>query len=175
MQNDIAVNGAQDTAYDIPYTTLHAGLVAGGVALNIVPDQAIVTFEIRNLNTDNPDKILQRLRDAIAPVITDARQREPNANIVFNVINTYPGLDTPLCDAVVEMLAGLTGSDQCIKVAFGTEGGLFSQKLGVPVVVCGPGSMAQGHKADEFVTLAQLDNCDAMLAALIDRLAHGIG
>jgi acetylornithine deacetylase len=81
----------------------------------------------------------------------------PHADIAFNVINAYPGLDTPLDDAVVEMLAGLTGSDQRIKVAFGTEGGLFSQKLGIPAVVCGPGSMAQGHKADEFVTLAQLD------------------
>ena len=175
LQEDIAVNGTQDKAYDIPYTTLHAGLVTGGVALNIVPDHAIVTFEIRNLTTDNPDKILDRLRGAIAPVISVARQRAPHADIEFNVINTYPGLDTPLDDAVVEMLAGLTGSDQRIKVAFGTEGGLFSQKLGIPTVVCGPGSMAQGHKADEFVTLAQLDACDAMLAALIDRLVQGIG
>ena len=175
LQDDIAVNGAQDTAYDIPYTTLHAGLVTGGLALNIVPDHAVVTFEIRNLTTDNPDKILDRLRGAIAPVIAVARQRAPHADIAFNVINTYPGLDTPLDDAVVEMLAGLTGSDQRIKVAFGTEGGLFSQKLSIPAVVCGPGSMAQGHKADEFVTLVQLDACDAMLAALIDRLVQGIG
>ena len=175
LQDDIAVNGAKDTAYDIPYTTLNAGLVTGGLALNIVPDHAVVTFEIRNLTTDNPDKILDRLRGAIAPVIAVARQRAPHADITFNVINTYPGLDTPLDDAVVEMLAGLTGSGQRIKVAFGTEGGLFSQKLSIPAVVCGPGSMAQGHKADEFVTLAQLDACDAMLAALIDRLAQGIG
>ena len=175
LQDDIAVNGAKDTAYDIPYTTLNAGLVTGGLALNIVPDHAVVTFEIRNLTADNPDKILDRLRGAIAPVISVARQRAPHADIEFNMINTYPGLDTPLDDAVVEMLAGLTGSDQRIKVAFGTEGGLFSQKLGIPTVVCGPGSMAQGHKADEFVTLAQLDACDAMLAALIDRLAQGIG
>ncbi len=174
LQDDIASSGAHDTAYDIPYTTLHVGLVTGGVVLNIVPDHAVVTFEIRNLTTDNPDKILNRLRGAISPVIAVARQREPDADIAFNVINTYPGLDTPLDDAVVEMLAGLTGSDQRIKVAFGTEGGVFSQKLGIPTVVCGPGSMAQGHKADEFVTLAQLDACDAMLAVLVDRLEHGI-
>ena len=175
LQDDFAVKGAQDTAYDIPYTTLHAGLVTGGVALNIVPNHTVVKFEIRNLKTDNPGKILDRLRAAIAPVISVARQRAPLADITFKVINTYPGLDTPLDDAVVEMLAGLAGSAQRIKVSFGTEGGLFSQKLGIPTVVCGPGSMAQGHKADEFVTLAQLDACDAMLAALIDRLSHGIG
>ena len=175
LQDDIAMNSEQDTAYDIPYTSLHAGLIAGGIALNIVPDHAVVTFEIRNLTTDNPDKILERLGVAIAPVIAGARRRAPLAEIVFRVINTYPGLDTPLDDAVVEMLAGLTGSDQRIKVAFGTEGGLFSQKLGIPTVVCGPGSMEQGHKADEFVTLEQLAACDAMLAALINRLEKGIG
>ena len=69
----------------------------------------------------------------------------------------------------------VTGSERRIKVAFGTEGGLFSQKLGIPTVVCGPGSMEQGHKADEFVTLEQLAACDAMLEALIDRLEEGLG
>jgi acetylornithine deacetylase len=72
------------------------------------------------------------------------------------------------------MVAELTGRDERIKVAFGTEGGLFSQRLGIPAVVCGPGSMEQGHKADEFVTLAQLGSCDAMLASLVDRLATGL-
>ena len=150
LQDDIAVNGAQDTAYDIPYTTLHAGLVTGGLALNIVPDHAVVTFEIRNLTTDNPDKILDRLRGAIAPVIAVARQRAPHADIAFNVINTYPGLDTPLDDAVVEMLAGLTGSDQRIKVAFGTEGGCFRKSLASPLLFVGRG---QWHKDTKLMNL----------------------
>ena len=61
-----------------------------------------------------------------------------------------------------------------MKVAFGTEGGLFSETLGLPTVVCGPGSMEQGHKPDEFLSLDQLVRCDAMmdrlLVALEDRL-----
>ena len=61
-----------------------------------------------------------------------------------------------------------------MKVAFGTEGGLFSDVAGVPTVVCGPGSMQQGHKPDEYVSLDQLDRCDRMLAALVDRLAEGV-
>ena len=174
LQDDLAANGTKDPAYDVPYTTLHAGLISAGVALNIVPNQAFVTFEIRNLMSDDPEKILARLQAAMAPVIAVARQRAPHADIAFKVVNTYPGLDTPLDDKVVEMLAGLTGSDQRIKVAFGTEGGLFSQKLGIPAVVCGPGSMTQGHKADEFVSLEQLAACDAMLAALIERLEKGV-
>ena len=175
LQDDIALNGAQDMAYDVPHTTLHAGLITAGVALNIVPDHAVVTFEIRNLETDNPEKILGRLRDAISPVIAVARQKIRHADIVFKLINSYPGLDTQLDDPVVDMLAALTGSERRIKVAFGTEGGLFSQKLGIPTVVCGPGSMEQGHKADEFVTLEQLAACDTMLEALIDRLEEGLG
>ena len=174
LQDDMITDGAQDSAYDIPYTTLHAGLITSGVALNIVPDHAVVTFEIRNLAADNPERILYRLRRAIAPVIAVARKRAAEADIVFKVINSYPGLDTSLDEAVVAMVAELTGRDERIKVAFGTEGGLFSQRLGIPAVVCGPGSMEQGHKADEFVTLAQLDSCDAMLASLVDRLATGL-
>ena len=174
LQDDMITDGAQDSAYDIPYTTLHAGLITSGVALNIVPDHAVVTFEIRNLAADDPEAILHRLRRAIAPVIAVARKRAAEADIVFKVINSYPGLETSLDEAVVAMVAELTGRDERIKVAFGTEGGLFSQRLGIPAVVCGPGSMAQGHKADEFVTLAQLDSCDAMLASLVDRLATGL-
>jgi acetylornithine deacetylase len=55
-------------------------------------------------------------------------------------------------------------------VAFGTEGGLFSDRLGVPTVVCGPGSMDQGHKPDEYVSLAQLDACDRMMDRLFARI-----
>jgi acetylornithine deacetylase len=174
LQDDMITDGAQDSSYDIPYTTLHAGLITSGVALNIVPDHAVVTFEIRNLAADDPEVILHRLRRAIAPVIAVARKRAAEADIVFKVINSYPGLETSLDEAVVAMVAELTGRDERIKVAFGTEGGLFSQRLGIPAVVCGPGSMEQGHKADEFVTLAQLDSCDAMLASLVDRLATGL-
>lgn len=174
LQDDMITDGAQDSAYDIPYTTLHAGLITSGVALNIVPDHAVVTFEIRNLAADDPEAILYRLRRAIAPVIAVARKRAAEADIMFKVINSYPGLETSLDEAVVAMVAELTGRDERIKVAFGTEGGLFSQRLGIPAVVCGPGSMEQGHKADEFVTLAQLDSCDAMLASLVDRLATGL-
>ena len=174
LQDDMITDGAQDSAYDIPYTTLHAGMITSGVALNIVPDHAVVTFEIRNLAADDPETILHRLRRAIAPVIAVARKRAAEADIVFKVINSYPGLETSLDEAVVAMVAELTGRDERIKVAFGTEGGLFSQRLGIPAVVCGPGSMEQGHKADEFVTLAQLDSCDAMLASLVNRLATGL-
>jgi acetylornithine deacetylase len=75
---------------------------------------------------------------------------------------------------VVRFVQSLTGANGTIKVAFGTEGGLFAAHLGVPVVICGPGSMAQGHKPDEYVALDQIARCEAMLDALLDRLEAGL-
>ena len=64
----------------------------------------------------------------------------------------------------------LTGANAHTKVAFGTEGGLFQEQLGLPTVVCGPGSMEQGHKPDEFIAASELAACDRFLSALVDRL-----
>jgi acetylornithine deacetylase len=70
----------------------------------------------------------------------------------------------------VALVAALTGQHERIKVGFGSEGGLFSERLGIPTVVCGPGSIDQAHKPDEFIDRDQLDRCDAMMEALLDRL-----
>ena len=174
VQDDLARNGFRDEAYDVPYTTLHARLIDVGVALNIVPGTARVTFEIRNIPADDPDAILHRLETALHPVIKAARQRAPQADIILDVTNSYPGLETPLDHELVTLVTELTGSNQRIKVAFGTEGGLFSRNLDIPTIVCGPGFMDQGHKPDEFISLDQLASCDRMLAALNERLVKGL-
>jgi len=173
-QAEIAEHGARDGDYDVPYTTLHVGRIEGGVALNIVPNLCEVDFEIRNLAEDDPQAILADLRAAAERIADDARTRAPEADIRIEVTNAYPGLDTPADAAVVAFVKSLTAASRTINVAFGTEGGLFAGRLGIPTVICGPGSMAQGHKPDEFVTADQLARCDAMLAALLDRLERGL-
>ena len=75
---------------------------------------------------------------------------------------------------MVKFVKSLTGANGTMKVAIGTEGGLFAARLGIPSVICGPGSMAQGHKPDEYVSVEQMARCEAMLAALIERLVAGI-
>jgi len=170
-QADITESGARDGDYDVPYTTLHAGRLEGGVALNIVPNRATMEFEIRALAEDDPAAIVAALRaDADAIV---AATGDPDARIEMEIFNTYPGLSTDKASEAVAFVKRLTGANGTIKVAFGTEGGLFAERLGVPVVVCGPGSMAQGHKPDEFVSEEQMARCDAMLDALLDRLENG--
>jgi acetylornithine deacetylase len=169
-QADIAAHGARDSAYEIPYTTIHVGRIDGGTALNIVPDRCIVDFEIRNLVEDDPIRILDRLRDNATVLAALERQRFPEAAITIDVVNDYPGLATAADAEAVAFVQGLVHDRTTFKVAFGTEGGLFASRLDVPTVVCGPGSMDQGHKADEYVSLASLDACDRMLGRLLDRI-----
>ncbi len=173
-QDDLRQNGVRDDDYNVPYTTLHVGKIHGGVQLNIVPHEAVIDFEIRNLAEDDPDAIMKSIRERIAPVIAAAQQTAPEANIAFTITNTYPGMNTPPDAEIIALVKSLTGVNTTIKVAFGTEGGLFSRDLGIPTVICGPGSMDQGHKPDEFLSAMQLALCDDMLAKLNDRLVAGL-
>jgi len=171
-QAALEAGGARDDAYDVPYTTVHAGLIAGGTALNIVPDAASVDFEIRDVAAAESRAVLDRLFAAAERISAPGRARFPGTGITLTVESAYPGLDTDRAGAAARTAAALSGTGFS-KVAFGTEGGLFVEALGAPVVVCGPGSMDQGHKPDEYVTAADLSACRAMLARLVDRLADG--
>ncbi|MFT5004592.1 MAG: acetylornithine deacetylase [Paracoccaceae bacterium] len=171
-QSAIMDHGLKDGDYDVPYTTLHVGKIEGGTALNIVPNHAFVDFEIRNLAEDDPQEIIAALKQDAVKIVEQANH--PSAKIEVLESWSYPGLLTPHEAEVMTFVKSLTGANGAIKVAFGTEGGLFSTRLGIPTVVCGPGSMLQGHKPDEFVTLDQLDACDAMLENLIKRLEQGL-
>lgn len=170
-QDRLARDGVRDGDYDIAYTTVHVGKMNAGVALNIVPNLCQIDFEIRNVAADDPHGILERLRAEAARIAVEASTIAPEAAIDIDITNTYPGLDTPASSQAVAFVKSLTGANDTIKVAFGTEGGLFSRDLGTPTVVCGPGSMAQGHKPDEFVSVEQMRRCDDMLEKLLRRLA----
>lgn len=174
MQEEISHSSAQDSDYDIPYTTLHVGKIEGGVALNIVPNQSSFLFEIRNLREDNPEILINKIKEHAEKLLKPLHAAFPEAAVDFTITNTYPPLSTAKDAEVVSFVKSLSGSNATIKVAFGTEGGLFSSELGIPTVVCGPGSMEQGHKPDEFIHIEQLDKCDAMLDSLLQRLISGI-
>lgn len=169
-QEWLARSGTQDNDYDVPYTTVHVGRINAGIALNIVPNLCTLDFEIRNVAADDPEEILDRLRKQAGHIAVSAHGIAAEAAIEIDVLNTYPGLDTPAASQAVQFVKSLTGANDTIKVAYGTEGGLFSRDLGTPTVVCGPGSMAQGHRPDEYVTIEQLRRCDAMLSNLLERL-----
>lgn len=166
----LAEKGAQDPAYDVPCSTVHAGLMSAGAALNIVPDRATVDFEVRHLAEEPVEEIIDRIGRAAAGVVRAVN--DPGAAIGMDETNRYPGLSTPPGAEVVGIVSTLAGTSGTTKVAFGTEAGFFADK-GIPTVVCGPGSMDQGHRADEFIAEDQLAACDRMLAALVGRLERG--
>ncbi|TFF27274.1 acetylornithine deacetylase [Jiella endophytica] len=172
LQAEVAETGAKDDDYDIPYTTLHVGRIAGGLSPNIVPNHAEVDFEIRYLAAADPEALIGRLKADADRIVSQTGDRD--AAISIETTRGYPGLDTAPGAGVVDFVRSLTGENATIKVAFGTEGGLFSEAAGIPTVICGPGSMNQGHRPDEFVSEEQLARCDAMLGALIDRLEAGL-
>lgn len=174
LQDEVAHSGLTDGDYDVPYTTLHVGKMQGGVQVNIVPNSCTLDFEIRNLAGDDPQRLIDRLRDAADRITAPLKAAFPEAAITIDRLWDYPGLGTPTSAPVVRFVQSLTGANGTMKVAFGTEGGLFSARLGIPTVICGPGSMAQGHKPDEWVSVEQIARCDAMLAALLDRLEAGL-
>ncbi len=174
IQAEIEQAASRDADYDVPYTTLHVGRIEGGIALNIVPNIASFIFEIRNIAADDPDLILDLIRKRAKTFLAPLQDAFPEASIEIDVFNTYPHLSTEKEADVVSFVKSLTGGNGTMKVAFGTEGGLFSSKLGIPTVVCGPGSMDQGHKPDEFIARAELDKCDAMMARLLQRLEIGL-
>lgn len=167
VQVRLARDGARDAAYAIPYSTAHVGLLSGGRALNIVPDHAELTFELRHLAADAPEELLAQVQTLAAQI---AARYGPPAAIRFETLSAYPGLDIAPDDAAVRLAARLARTEERTKVAFGTEAGVF-QQMGVPTVVCGPGSMAgQGHKPDEYIEIAQLAACQAMLGQVVEEL-----
>ncbi len=162
--------GARDHAYDIAYATVHAGRISGGIALNIVPDTATVDFEIRHLSQETPDGILANITAECADLEQKARIKFSAARLAISVVNSYPGLDVPADSPAAALVARLLPEVRSIKVAYGTEAGFFSE-LQIPTVVCGPGSMSQGHQPDEYIEAEQLGQCDAFLHKLVQSLA----
>lgn len=173
MQADIERTGIRDSDYDVPYTTLHAGVIKGGTALNIVPDACEMLFEIRNIADDDPKTIMNRFFDRAEAIVGPKKNAFPEAAITLEIFNEYPGLSTDSSGEISSRAIALSGQANRIKVAFGTEGGLFQQVLGTTAIVCGPGSMDQGHKPDEFVTTDQVEECRAMLSRVTDTLMAG--
>jgi len=174
MARRVAEEGPFDDEFDVPHSTLHTGVIQGGTALNIVPKDCRFEFEIRNLPQQDPQPLLDEIyRFAIDELEPRMRAVHPDTGISFDQGVQYPGLDMRPDDEAVTLVKALAGQNSHAKVAFGTEGGLFQQDAQIPCVICGPGSIAQAHKPDEYLSLEQLAAGQAFLGRLADRVCSG--
>ncbi|OCX65385.1 acetylornithine deacetylase (ArgE) [Thioclava sp. SK-1] len=164
LQAELAADGVREGGYSVPYATVHTGVLAGGEAVNIVPARAYLLFETRFPASESRSKLDNRIRAMTFQISNAATQRFDDTGITLTETLSYPGLSQdPDVDAVITLAGCLPeGTDTC-RLSFGTEGGLFQAALDVPVIICGPGDMAQGHQPDEFIELAELEKCNALL------------
>jgi acetylornithine deacetylase len=156
-----------DSPFEPPYTTFNVGMIEGGTAPNIVPRSCAFQWEYRLLPGDDGDAIVERFdRFAEEQVLPELRRSAPEAAIVTEARPRVPPL-APEPDSPAEALVrALIGANRAHMVSFGTEAGLF-QEAGLSTVVCGPGSIDQAHQPDEFIEIAQVEACEAMLRRLI--------
>jgi len=159
-----------DPSYTVPHTTFHVGNINGGTALNIVPRQCEFEFEIRNLPQEDLDSLVHEIRHFANDVLlVDMQSRYPQSEIRFDETSCYPGLHTDPASAVIAYTHAINPIDGIgDNVSFGTEAGLFDS-IGINCLVCGPGSIDQAHKPDEFVSRKQMQYCDQMIGNLVHR------
>ncbi|RKP54717.1 acetylornithine deacetylase [Pararobbsia silviterrae] len=159
--------GPFDEAFDVPFSTASTGLIEGGIAVNTVPARCDFVFEYRTLPGVDASKIIERIETYARTVLEpEMRKVSPNASIEFTRRSASPALEASEQDAITQLVRALTANRETHKVAYGTEAGLF-QRAGIPSVICGPGSIEQAHKPNEFVTLDQIALCETFIQKLI--------
>ena len=153
---------SKDELYDVPYTTLTSTMVSGGIAMNTIPSFLEFLFEFRNLPHDNPDQISQTIKDYVSEyLIPDMQKESVSASVEIEPINCIPAFQSLEDIELIEIAV-----DRIKKVSYATEAGFF-QKAGIPTIVCGPGSIKEAHKENEFVSLGQLDECEKFLRRVV--------
>jgi len=172
MQRDAAQNGPFNREYDPPYTTLHVGVLHAGSALNIVPRECTFDFEFRTVPQDDAHRLLERLQTYCTDALLPQMQRiAPESRIGFETKSDNPGLHTEERAPIVDRIELLAKAGRGGKVGFASEAGQF-QRAGFDAVICGPGSIADAHKPDEFITFEQIRKGEAFIARVIDEAAR---
>ena len=170
IAEEMAARAEPESGFDPPYTTVHVGTIQGGTAQNIVPLDCTFTWEYRLMPGADPDEIRERFeRFATESVLPRMRAVDPNTAITTELRAQVPGLvpeDGSPAEAIVMALAR---TNQTEVVAYGTEAGMF-QEVGIPTVICGPGSIRQAHQPNEYIEMNQVRACEAFMRRLLDEV-----
>lgn len=159
--------------FDPPYSTLHVGVIAGGTVKNIVPGHCTITWEMRPLPGADMSRVLGSLEAASRALEAEMKAVVPRTGIATRQLNVVPALEADPVGRARRFVATLTDSTQVAAASFATEAGHF-QAAGMPAVICGPGSIDQAHKADEFIERDEIEACIAFMRRLADACEAGV-
>ena len=155
-----------------PHTTINIGRIESGIAHNVIAQKAQIDWELRPVQTSDADLVKSDLDDFCKKELLPMMQKTyPDSKIWSEIIAEVAGFDIMPDNEARKLVQELTGSNSSDVVAFCTEAGVF-QSLGTDCVICGPGSIEQAHKADEFVSVDQMDQCLVMLSKLTDNMTN---
>ena len=175
MARRLATDGPFDPFFDVPFTTVHTGVIDGGTALNIIPRQCEVTWEIRHHHLDSPVMLFNEAKEFADSLVPAMQAVAPDTGISHKLNSVLPGFATEADSDIAQLCfrcAEVDGASAAVKVSFGTEAALFHQ-VGVPTIVCGPGHIAQAHQPNEWATLEQLAWCERFMRRLADEICVG--
>lgn len=170
LAEELSHRDDNDTLFDVPYSTLSVGTIKGGTATNIVPNLCEFTFDYRNLPHMTQDDILAPIQAKVAELSAQMQARAADTGIELLQEESVPAMTDSDSAELQALIAALTGDEKRHKVAYATEGGQFTN-AGIPTIICGPGSIEQAHKADEYVELSEIERCDGFLQKLLDSCA----
>ena len=156
----------KDSVFNPPYTTLQIGGISGGIARNVIADKCKVDWELRPVIKEDGDFVNLEIDNFVKKtLLPEMIKTHPKSKIEKEVIGEIIGFNRDEKSDACELISSLTGDNSREVVSFGTEAGLF-QEIGISTVVCGPGSIEQAHKVDEYIVLDELKKCLKLLEGI---------
>ena len=156
----------KNSIFDPPYTTIQIGGISGGIARNVIADKCHVDWEMRPVIKQDGEFVNNEMDKYVnTKLLPEMTKVFPKSSIKKEIIGEVIGFNRVEKSEACEFISNLTGDNSRGVVSFGTEAGLF-QEIGISTVVCGPGSIEQAHKVDEFVTLDQIKKCLILLEGI---------
>ena len=153
----------KNSVFDPPYTTIGIGGISGGIARNVIADKCRVDWEMRPVIKEDGEFVHNELNEFVnKELLPEMKKIFPKSSIKKEIIGEIIGFNKVNKSEACEFISNLTGDNSREVVSFGTEAGLF-QEIGISTVVCGPGSIEQAHKVDEFIALDQIKKCLILL------------
>ena len=159
----------KNSIFDPPYTTIQIGGISGGIARNVIADRCQVDWEMRPVIKKDGEFVNNEMDKYVSTkLLPEMTKVFPKSLIKKEIIGEIIGFNRLKKSEACEFISSLTGDNSREVVSFGTEAGLF-QEIGISTVVCGPGSIEQAHKTDEFVTLDQIKKCLVLLEGIKNK------